>query len=660
MEENQEAKGKNKSQGKRQTGNNFLESEDLSLFRSIVDNSHAGIFIIDNGFHIIYFNDRLCKIVGYSPDEITGRDFRDFLEGESRQLVTDRYMRRQKGEEVASRYEFNYLHRSGEVRRAELISSTVKESSGKAMVLGQILDITERRKADEKLWESENMFRSIVENSHAGIFIIDGTFHLTYANNMLSEILGYPVEEIVGSDFRRFLDEPSKQLVADRYIRRQKGEDLPSRYEFNFYRRGGELRNAELSTAVVRDAGGRVITVGQMLDITERKQAEFEITQARDELELRVVKRTAELQRINDLLQKEIEQHQQTQQVLCQSEIKYRHLIENANSVILEIDTEGSILFMNKFGLEFFGYREEEVLGQSIIDIIIPPEEADGKNLHTMIRDIVRYPERYASNESQNIKRNGEKVWMVWTNRPVYDEESRLKEILCIGINHTEQKLAQDINARVLQEKATAEERNRLARDLHDAVSQTLFSTSLIAEVLPHLWERDQTEGRRRLEEIRQLTRGALAEMRTLLLELRPSALVDAELSELMRQLAESITGRARIPVTVEVKGVCPPSPDLKVAVYRVAQEALNNVAKHSGASQAVVSLHCQPNKIELIIRDNGKGFDIGTKSTGSLGLGIMQERARSIGARVNVESRINAGTTVKMSWEKNPGRSIK
>ena len=100
------------------------------------------------------------------------------------------------------------------------------------------------------------------------------------------------------------------------------------------------------------------------------------------------------------------------------------------------------------------------------------------------------------------------------------------------------------------QELATVQERQRLARDLHDAVSQTLFSASLIAEVLPRLWERNPDEGRKRLEEIRQLTRGALAEMRTLLLELSPAALVDADLGDLLRQLAESITGRARIPVS--------------------------------------------------------------------------------------------------------------
>jgi signal transduction histidine kinase len=100
---------------------------------------------------------------------------------------------------------------------------------------------------------------------------------------------------------------------------------------------------------------------------------------------------------------------------------------------------------------------------------------------------------------------------------------------------------------------ATVEERQRLARELHDAVTQTLFSSSLIADVLPRIWERNPDEGRRRLEELRQLTRGALAEMRTLLLELRPAALVEVELNDLLRQLGEAFTGRSRIPIQVEV-----------------------------------------------------------------------------------------------------------
>jgi signal transduction histidine kinase len=206
-------------------------------------------------------------------------------------------------------------------------------------------------------------------------------------------------------------------------------------------------------------------------------------------------------------------------------------------------------------------------------------------------------------------------------------------------------------NARLYEqakELATLEERQRLARDLHDAVSQTLFSASLISEVLPRLWERNENEGRKRLEEVRQLTRGALAEMRTLLLELRPAALYDAEPGDLLRQLGESITGRARIPVSVTVNGRCHCTPDVKVAVYRIAQEALNNVAKHSGAKQAVLSLNCEEDSMELMVSDNGKGFEMSSAKPGSFGLENIRERARGIGADISIESQPGRGTTVR------------
>jgi signal transduction histidine kinase len=198
---------------------------------------------------------------------------------------------------------------------------------------------------------------------------------------------------------------------------------------------------------------------------------------------------------------------------------------------------------------------------------------------------------------------------------------------------------------------AAADERNRLARDLHDAVTQTLFSASLIAEVLPVLWDRNQAEGRKRLEEVRQLTRGALAEMRTLLLELRPSAIVEAEMDHLLRQLAEAINGRSRVPVMVIVDGKCDLPNEVKVALYRIAQEALNNIAKHAAASNARVSLHCQEGQARLHVEDDGRGFDPESIHSDSLGLGIMRERARDIGATLTIRSRTGEGTDILAIW---------
>jgi PAS domain S-box-containing protein len=490
---------------------------------------------------------------------------------------------------------------------------------------------------------SADMFRSIVENSHAGIFIIDGSYHIIYANHMLSLLLGRPAEDIVGEDFRSFLDESSRKLVSERYLRRQSGEDLPSRYEFNYYHSSGELHWAELSSAVVKNPDGSINTLGQMLDITERKKVEAEIIQARNELELRVEERTAALKHSNELLR--------------QNEIKFRHLIENANSIILEMDTSGRVLYMNNFGLEFFGYREEELLGCNVIGTIVPQVDSAGRNLQQMIQEIVQNPGKFSSNENENIKKNGERVWIVWTNQPVLDADHHLKEILCVGINYTEQKLAEESYTRQVKEKTALEERSRLARDLHDAVSQTLFSASIIADVLPRIWERDPDEGRKRLEEIRLLTRGALAEMRTLLLELRPAALIDADAGDLIKQLAESITGRTRIPVSVEICGHCPVPPELKISLYRIAQEALNNVAKHSRARHAAVSLHCSSDAIQLVIKDNGVGFEKGTHSPSSLGMGIMRERARNIGAEISISSSPGLGTQIELQWPKIQGR---
>jgi signal transduction histidine kinase len=201
------------------------------------------------------------------------------------------------------------------------------------------------------------------------------------------------------------------------------------------------------------------------------------------------------------------------------------------------------------------------------------------------------------------------------------------------------------------QQAAALEERQRLARDLHDAVTQTLFSASMIADVLPRIWERKPDEGKRRLDELRQLTRGALAEMRTLLLELRPAALRDANLGDVLHQLGEAVTGRARLPVTVTVMGEEQLPPDVRVAFYRIAQEAMHNTIKHAHASQVEMSLYLTAQDTTLRICDNGRGFDAGNVDGGHFGLRIMGERAEAVGAVLDVESQPGHGTTITIRW---------
>jgi GAF domain-containing protein len=220
-------------------------------------------------------------------------------------------------------------------------------------------------------------------------------------------------------------------------------------------------------------------------------------------------------------------------------------------------------------------------------------------------------------------------------------------------------------NARLYQQAqqlAVLQERQRLARDLHDAVTQTLFSASLIAEALPAVWEADREDGRQLLRELRQLNRGALAEMRTLLLELRPAALVEAHLDDLLRQLTEAIAGRTGLPTTVKVEGTCMLPPEVHVALYRIAQEALNNIVKHARASSVEVLLRCtltapgtgreQRQRAELHVSDDGCGFDPHSVPPDRLGLSIIRERAQAVGATVEIESRPRQGTRLVAVWE--------
>jgi two-component system nitrate/nitrite sensor histidine kinase NarX len=229
-------------------------------------------------------------------------------------------------------------------------------------------------------------------------------------------------------------------------------------------------------------------------------------------------------------------------------------------------------------------------------------------------------------------------------------------------------------NARAL---AALQERQRLAQNLHDAVNQSLFSAGLIAEVLPRLWERDQEQARQSLEDLRRLTRGALAEMRALLAELRPSVLTDSSLGDLLRQLANAFTGRTNIPVRVNIAGEHVLPAEIQVALYRICQEALNNIAKHAGASQVEIDLRYEAEaplemdanvfksgapqqimvrKVEMRICDDGAGFDTGEASApGHYGQGMMRERAEAVQAQLTVASQPGHGTEVRLRWEGTP-----
>lgn len=204
------------------------------------------------------------------------------------------------------------------------------------------------------------------------------------------------------------------------------------------------------------------------------------------------------------------------------------------------------------------------------------------------------------------------------------------------------------------EEAAVLEDRQRLARELHDAVSQNLFSASVIAESLPRLWERDPNLVQSNLGDLHRLIRGALAEMRILLLELRPNSMTDIELSELLNQLVAGIKGRTQLEINLMVKGRSDLPILVKKNIFRIAQEALNNVVKHSRAKNVDLELIQYDRRLKLSIHDDGTGFTLDNVEGGHLGLQIMVERAKDIGAKLVIDSAPGSNTEIIVTWPEN------
>jgi signal transduction histidine kinase len=230
----------------------------------------------------------------------------------------------------------------------------------------------------------------------------------------------------------------------------------------------------------------------------------------------------------------------------------------------------------------------------------------------------------------------------------------KLKDADCYNV------YGNDITDRIKTEKSNQKiegdvillaDRNYIARELHDTVTQTLFSANLIAEVLPKLWGKDPESVLKRLDEVRMLNSLALTEMRALLFDLRPSSFKNENLPVLIEELVKSIGIKSRIPISVEVVKKYGYPYNVELSFYRIAQEALNNVVKHSLATKADLILKSLPDKISLEVVDDGIGFNSKDSFTKNLGLVIMNERAKLIEASFDIESSPGKGTKISVVY---------
>ncbi len=198
---------------------------------------------------------------------------------------------------------------------------------------------------------------------------------------------------------------------------------------------------------------------------------------------------------------------------------------------------------------------------------------------------------------------------------------------------------------------AGIQERQRVARELHDGVNQLLFSASMIAESLLYTSDRGPESTQKRLARLHHLTRGALIQMRMLLAELRPEELIEARLSDLVRQMVAAVESRAFLQVDLTVDGDYRLPAAVQIAYYYIALELLNNVVSHAHATQLTVQLETTLQSARLVVTDDGKGFNPDRIAASQGGISTINERVGEIGATLDIDSQPGMGTQVTILW---------
>jgi PAS domain S-box-containing protein len=528
---------------------------------------------------------------------------------------------------------------------------------------GMVIDLTEQREAELALKESERTLATLIRNLPGMAYRCRNDYHWTmeFVSEGSLELTGHRPGELVGSAGVHYGDliHPEDQAVVWNKVQSALHEGRLFQMTYRIRTLAGEKWVWEQGQGVTSLDGDVVALEGFITDISERVTAQ-------QNLEQRVSERTRELSTLLEI----------SHNLASTLELEpLLDLILDQLGTVVPYDA-ASIMVLDGELLRIFAYRGP-IARQEALHIRFSIHEARANQeviLHRapiIVADILAdEPLAYAIRQTAGVELESTYSYLrCWMGVPLIFKD---RVIGMLTLDHKQpdyytslqSELAMAFasqaavaieNARLFQQAeqaAVAHERNRLARDLHDAVSQTLFSASLIADVLPKLWEQHPEMGKRKLAELRLLTRGALSEMRTLLLELRPDAFRQVDLGDLYRHLGNAFTGRTNIPVTFTQRGETALSLQVKEVFYRIGQEALNNIAKHAGASTVQIRFNASEQHAEIEIGDDGCGFEMSALSPENLGIRIMRERAETIRARLDVESGIGKGTVIRVCWQ--------
>jgi PAS domain S-box-containing protein len=467
--------------------------------------------------------------------------------------------------------------------------------------------LSERLAASQTgLKASEQRYRFLVENSPDIIYATDAEGRISYFSESAERTLGRQPADVVGRHFREIVRTPDGVPAGRRFAELAAGrESVTSRMEL--IAADGEAIPFEVIAAAMRVDGVFTGMYGAARDIRDRERLERE---------------------------------------LRESEERYRYLVQSSPDLVWMTDAEGCLTFVSDPATRILGWTPEELVGRRFQDLAPPSALRSTIARWRMLR---RRPAEIHRTRFRVLTREGrERPMEVTAIGVVVDGEFAGAHGAARDVGDRE-RLEMDLR-RQAAEIAASEERAHLARELHDSVTQAMFSMTLLSRSIEILLDKDPSQVPGRLADLRELQRDALAEMRALIFELRPGNIEEYGLVHALRTHSASLSGRVGLPVVVEA------DPDLaldrlpidvEVALYRIAQEALHNVVKHAGAREVRVGIARVPDGVRMTVADDGRGFDPADVPDGHLGLAGMRARAERLGGDLLVSTGPGQGTLI-------------
>ena len=472
-------------------------------------------------------------------------------------------------------------------------------------------EIEERKKIEKSLRESQERHRIIFDGSRDAIFISDADGALLIFNRSASQLTGYHPHELQKLRMFDLYAKVDPELHTDFFKRLLSGQSISGEVQID--RKDGRTIFAEFSSRKIVFSGKPCAhTIAR--DITARKMSEA---------------------------------------ALRRSEAKYRHLVQNANSIIIRYDQLGHLTFLNEYARKFFGFSENEIIGLNILGSIIPWRSSSGRDYRALMIGFLKHPEHYPTYEMENVRRDGSRAWIAWTNNPIRDKKGHIIEILSVGVDVTQRKQAQEQVQFLTHQliKAQENERLKISQDLHDHIAQDLSTLKISLETL---FKDQGPDTKEKIASLSDILQRSIAAVRDMAYDLRPPGLDQLGLVKTLYLYCEDFSKSNAVEIDFAAAGMDELNLEYEteINIYRLIQEALNNTKRHAEANQVTIRLVASSPDIVLRIKDNGKGFDVNDRRNKALkekrmGLQSMVERVRLLQGKINIQSRPNKGTYI-------------